>query len=70
MKYARIVLIGLTVFSTTGGFRFSIRWSDLFCHRSLRAFAICGRKIPGVILTLLNTLLNLLFYKLDTVNAA
>ncbi|MHC1698890.1 MAG: hypothetical protein AB9919_12685 [Geobacteraceae bacterium] len=34
MKYARIVLIGWPVFPTAGNYRFSIRWSDLFCHRS------------------------------------
>lgn len=33
MKYARIVLIGWPVFSTSGNYRFSIRWSDLLCHR-------------------------------------
>ncbi len=46
MNFARIVLTDRAVFKwTLGLIRFSIRRSDLLCHRPRGAFAIVGRVV-------------------------
>ena len=58
MKSARIVLFGQSVLRTSGNFRFSIRRSDLFCHRSiqsLRNFGWGNSLVASVVNAILST---------------